>query len=698
MISMFLIAAAQASQPASATSQATDAADPSTQSRPATRDHHGQFSNDIVVTGVRRERGDVLGGITVLSGEALAREVRPTIGETLAQQPGVSATSFGPNASRPIIRGLGGDRIRVLTDGIGSLDVSTSSADHAVAINPLTAQRIEVLRGPAALLFGSSAIGGVVNVIDNRIPRSVPDSAFHVDATGTLGSAARERSGGLSVDVPLAGKLVLHGDASATRTSDLRIGSFVLSDRLRQEALASGDEDIEALADLRGRLPNSSARQHEYAGALAWVDGPLNVGVSISRLENNYGVPIRYSLTPGGEAEAVRIDLRQNRYDARAEVPLASGFIEQARFRAGAVDYRHDEVEEDGAIGSSFFSKGAEGRIELVQRNQNGWGGAFGVQALTRKVRIEGEEKFLPPNRTRELGLFALQNYETGPWRAEAGARVEFHRATAKADETLGNPDLKRNFTAVSGALGGSYGSADTLRAGLNLTYSERVPSPDELFANGPHAGTQAFEVGNPDFDKERSVSAELTLRGSAGPLTFSASVYHTRFSNFIYQAPTGEEQDELPVYSYRQGRARFTGFELETRARLGTMAGIDWALEGVADHVRATVKGFGPAPQIPPLRLLGAVEGRRGKVDARVEVERNFAQRRTAPVETATGGFTLVNASLDWRPLTDRPELSLGVSANNLFDVDARRHTSLLKDFAPLPGRDIRLTARIGF
>jgi iron complex outermembrane receptor protein len=296
------------------------------------------------------------------------------------------------------------------------------------------------------------------------------------------------------------------------------------------------------------------------------------------------------------------------------------------------------------------------------------------------------------------LGVFALQNYENGPWRAEVGGRLEFHRLTAVADEAIGNPDLGRKFTAISGALGGSYGTARTLRVGLNLTYSQRVPSLDELFANGPHGGTQAFEVGNADFSKERSTSAELSLRKAAGPVTFGASAYHTRFANFIYQAPTGEIEDDLPVYQYLQGRARFTGFELEARAEAGTFGGVQVAFEGVADYVRAKVKGFGNAPQIPPLRLLGAVEGRRGAVDARFEVERNFAQRKIAPVETPTEGFTLVNASLNWRPLTNRPELSLGLSANNLLDVDARRHTSLLKDYAPLPGRDIRLTARFGF
>lgn len=668
-----------------------------TRAQPSTGDHHSEDDRAIVITSVRRNREDVLGGVTVLSSETLAREVRSTIGETLAGQPGVSATSFGPNSSRPIIRGLGGDRIRVLTDGIGSLDVSTTSADHAVAINPLTAERIEVLRGPAALLFGSNAVGGVVNVIDSRIPRSEPERPIHVDAIGTLGSAADERGANLTLDVPLWSKLVLHGDASWAKTDDLEIGGHVLSRRLREQARASADPEVRELADLKNILPNSAAEQSELAGGLAWVDGALNVGFAVSRLDNLYGVPVRYSLDPTIEAEQVRIDLKQTRYDARAEIPL-TGFVEQIRMRAGAIDYRHDELEETGEIGSSFFSRGAEGRVEAVQRTANGWGGAFGAQYLDRKVRIRGEEKFLPDNRQRQAGLFALQHLARGPLRLEAGGRIEFHRLTAREDGDLGTPEAKRRFTSLSGSVGGTYAVGREIRAGLNLSYTERAPSPDELFANGPHAGTQAFEIGNPGFGKERSVGIEATLRRTTGPVTFAANLYHTRFADFIYLAPTGEIEDDLPVYLYRRGRARFTGFEAEARAEVGQVAGVDWSVEGVADYVRATVRDFGPAPQIPPLRLLGALEGRRGSVDGRLEVEHGFAQRRNAPVETDTDAFTLVSASLNWHPLSTRPELTLGLAANNLFDVNARRHTSLLKDYAPLAGRDFRLTARFAY
>jgi iron complex outermembrane receptor protein len=691
-LSLAAALAATSSPTVIATTQGATVAQPARSS-----DHDTEQNRDIVVTGIRRNREDVLGGISVVSGEELQRDLRSTIGETLIRQPGVSATSFGPNSSRPILRGLGGERVRVLTDGIGSLDVSTSSVDHAVAINPLTADRIEVLRGPAALLFGSSAIGGVVNVIDSRIPRSMPESPFHIDAIGTLGSAADERSANVRLDVPVGQHLVLHADGSLFKSDDVRTGGYILSPALRAEARASSDAEIRDLADLRGDLPNSAAKSSEIAGGVAYIDGRFNLGLSVARFDNLYGAPVRYSLDPEAEAEEVRLDQKQTRYDIRAEIPIG-GFIDQVKVRGGAVRYRHDELEETGEIGTTFRSRGEEGRIEAVQRTVNGWGGGFGVQLLDRRVSVVGEEKYLPANQQRQLGLFTLQNYETGPVRVEVGARIERSRLTAEADEDLGNPALKRNFTSLAGSIGGSVAIAPATRAGLNLSYSQRAPSTDELFANGPHAGTQAYEIGNPDFGKEKSLSVEATLRRSAGPLTFGLNLYHTRFTDFIYLRPTGEVEDDLPVYLYSQADARFTGFEVEGHARLGTFAGIELAADAQADYVRATVEGFGPAPQIPPLRLLGGVDAKAGTIDGRIEVEHSFAQNRNAPIETDTEGFTLVNASVDWRPLQQRPQLTLGLQANNIFDVEARRHTSLLKDYAPIAGRDLRLTARLAF
>ncbi len=690
MISFFLMSM-QAVEPATAPVAGPSVEDPA--DRHARDRHDGDEA--IVVTGVRRSADDILGGVSVVSGAELARDKRPSLGETLAKQPGVSASSFGPAASRPILRGLSGDRIRLLQDGIGSFDVSASSADHEVAINPLTAERIEVLRGPAALLFGSSAIGGVVNVIDTRIPRRIPDTPVHVDLVGTYGSAANERLLTGAVEVALGDKLALHGDAIWSKSDDLETGGYLLSDPLRRAARDSADPDIRALAELKGTLPNTDSEVKEVAGGFGFVDGGANLGFSIARRESFYGVPIRFPLDPEVEAEAPHIDARQTRYDMRATVPL-SGLFKEARVRGGYAQYVHDEVEETGEIASTFRANGGEVRIDLEQARRDGWGGTTGLQYVDRDVSIRGEEKFLPDSRQRQLGLFTLQMIEADPLRFEVGARVEFSRLAAEADEDLGTSAYRRRFTTWSGSAGASYEVGPGWRAGLSVSRSARAPSIDELFANGPHAGTQAFEIGNPDLATETSLGVEASLKKLTGPVTLGINLYHNRFANFIYQRATGVVEDDLPVYIYDQGKARFTGIEFEAKARFGVAGGIEWGGELLADSVRGTIKGFGPAPQIPPLRILGAVTARKGDLDGRIEIEHAFAQNRTASLETRTPGYTLVNAAIEWHPLDDRPEVTLGLAANNLFDVVARRHSSLLKDYAPLAGRDIRLTASL--
>jgi iron complex outermembrane receptor protein len=652
-------------------------------------------SQAIVVTGTRVRSDDILGNVTVLGGDSLVRDVRPTIGETLAKQPGVSTSGSGPNVARPVLRGLSGERLLILTDGIGALDVSASSSDHAVAINPLTAESIEVLHGPAALLYGSSAVGGVVNVIDSRIPRRLPDGPVALQATGGFATAANEVLANGEVDVPLGGKFVAHADASYTHNDNLHTGGFILSRPLREQAEASADADIRALADLKGDLPNSDGRTFEAAGALAWIDGDSNVGFSVTRHTALYGVPVRYSLDSAIEAERTHIDVHQMRYDGRAEFGLGGPF-ERIKLRGAYSDYHHDEVDDDGAIGSSVFSKGGEVRADLVQRDRGGWGGQTGVQLLDVRQHIEGDEQFLPPTQNQTIGLFSVQHFHSGSFRAEAGGRFEHTELTADASAVVGNPDLKRSFSTFSGSLGGSYEIGAGWRAGLNLARSARAPSADELFAGGPHGGNASFELGDPHLSPEKSLGFEATISHAGHGFNLSATAYGSHFSNFLYQAPTGEVRDDLPVYASRQGRANYTGFEVSADADLGEAAGLKWNLEGQADATRVRIRDFGPAPLIPPLRLKGAVSASRGAVAGRVELEHDFSHRSTAPLELPTAGFTLVNASVDWHPFADRPDLTLSLAANNLLDVEARRSTSLLKDYAPLAGRDVRLTLNL--
>lgn len=657
---------------------------------------HSQPNQEIVVTGSRaRNAADVLGGTAVLATEELKRELRPTIGETLAKQPGVSSTAFGPNASRPVLRGFVGARAPLLIDGIGSIDVSNTSADHAAIINPLTADRIEVLRGPTALLFGPSAIGGVVNVIDSRIPRRMPAEAVHFDGIGTYGTASKERAISATTDVPVSGNIVFHADGSYTKTGDQRTGGYVLSRDLRSQALASADPEIRELADLKGVVPNTAARTWDVAGGAAIIDSRGNLGFSVSHYDSIYGVPVRYSLDPTVEAEQVRLHARQTRFDVRGEVTTETAGIHAIRLRLAAADYQHSEIDDTGAVGTTFYSKGQEGRLEFVQESHGAWEGVSGLQYSARDMHVIGDEKFLPKNTATQYGLFTLQSFDFGAVKAEAALRYEHNDLSAMADADIGNPAYNRRYDNVSGSLGASYAIADRLRFGVNVSRSSRAPTPEELFANGPHAGTQAYEIGNPDFTAEKAWGMEATLKGSGDGWSLGASAYYNRFSNYIYDAPTGTVQDDLPVFRYYQADADYYGIEAEGSARLGTIKNFTINADALADYVHANIIGAGPVPRIPPMRVLAGLEAQSDHLNFRVEAEHSFAQNRLAAFETPTKSHTLVNASIAWKPWG--PEgTSISLSANNIFDVEARRHSSVLKDYAPLPGRDIRVTARV--
>ena len=674
---------------------------------------------DIVVTApIRQSERDVLSGTSIVTGEELARSLRPTIGETLARQPGVSATSFGPNSSRPVLRGFQGERIRVLTDGIGSIDVSNTSVDHAVAINPLIAGRIEVLRGPSALLFGSSAVGGVVNVIDLRIPRTVPDAGYRLGGTATYGSAANERSAAAAADVAVGGGFVFHVDGSYLKTDDLEIGGFALSRQARADALASallpGDPDAEEPVDIagnaaiRGRLPNSASETWNVGVGGALIRDGGQIGIAYSRYDSLYGIPIRYATQPGQEQEAPRIDLRQDRVDLRAEVNAGGGLLERIRLRAAFADYTHAELEPSGEVATRFFNQGLEARLELVQARRGGWHGASGVQFLNRRFDAEGEEAFVPRNETSQTGIFTLQQLELGKVRAEAGARYERTSVASRvAIDDLRFPRRDRRFDAISGSLGASYEVAPDIRVGLNGSRTERAPAAEELFANGPHAGTQVYELGNPDFAKEKAWGLEGTIHAHRDGWSFDAAAYYNWFDNYIFEtqvdqgaceaaaAPSGREVD-LPCFQYAQANARYYGLEAEASVRLATIGGYTLNADMLGDYVRARVVGQGPVPRIPPLRLLGGLEARGSLLTARAEVEHSFKQDRVRAFETPTAAFTLVNASLALKPFGDTNPTTLTLSANNIFDVNARRHASFLKDFAPLAGRDLRATLSV--
>jgi iron complex outermembrane receptor protein len=662
---------------------------------------HTDVSTEIIVTApFARDRATALSGITILQGSELTRQLRSTIGDTLSRQPGVSSTSFGPNASRPILRGFQGERVRILSDGIGSFDVSNTSVDHAVIINPQFADRIEILRGPASLMYGSSAIGGVVNIIDKRIPRAVPNEPVHLDVLGTYGSAANERSGAAVIEVPVVEHIVLHADASYMKTDDLKIGGFVLSGPARAQALASPVPAARALAALDGRLPNTASETWNVGAGAAYIDANGSLGIGYGHYDSLYGVPARYDLTTG-EGENVRLKVKQDRFDLRSEIAVGGNLVDTIKVRAGYANYRHSEIAANGNIGTTFFNKGLEGRIEVSQAKHDigsgSWRGGSGVQLFTRDFDVVGTEAFIPRNQTVQLGVFTLQEFDFGKVKAEVAGRYENARVNAAVADFRGaSVFVNRSFDLFSGSAGASYGLFGDWRIGLNLSHTERGPAAEELLANGPHAGTQAYEIGNPDFAKETANGAEIVLRGKGDGYRFEASVYFNKFQNYVYEVQTGAVLDDFPVFQFRQAQARYLGAEAQGEVTVARFGDTSLKIDALADYTDARLlNGLGPVPRIPPFRVLAGTTVAGNRWDVRGEIEHASSQKRVAAFETATAGFTLVNAAFSFRPFADRQDTSIVLSANNIFNADARRHASFLKDFAPLPGRDIRLSLR---
>jgi iron complex outermembrane recepter protein len=670
---------------------------------------HGEVPEDIVVTADYIRELSLLAGQSALGGDELVRDMRPQLGDTLARQAGVSATSFSPGASRPVLRGMQGGRVAVLVDGLGTLDASSTSADHGVSIDPLTAERIEVLRGPAVLLYGNQAIGGAVNVIDRRIPRAMPERGIHFDALSNFGSAADERGGGAALDIALGPVMVLHVDGSYRRSDDLRTGGYVYAPELRADLLTDAaieaeeghaDEaaELTEAGSLRGRIPNSATETYTAGLGLGIVTERLSFGFSAGLYDTRYGVPARPGMAhahdgdaeEGAEEAPVAIDMRQIRGDFRGTWTPKGSVIDSVNLRMGYANYTHTEFEGED-VGTVFNSDGWEGRLELKQMARGGWRGVTGGQFVSRDFEAIGAEAFVPANTLNSFGLFTLQEITMDKLSVEASVRYD-HAAYNTAT-------LSRDFGTVSGAFGVAYEFVPFLKTGVNFSHSERAPTAEELFSNGPHIATSAFEIGDPNLAKEKSNGVEIYLRGGTGPFHIAAAAYYSGFSNFIYEVPTEQEEDGLPVYEYRQGGARYTGFEVDFGWTLLERGGLKLEAHGVADFVRAELKGDnGDLPRIPPLRLLVGLDAEIGDFRAGAEVEWANAQNNIADFETATDGYTVVNLSLGWKFLGADYESLIILSADNILDVEARRHASFTKDFVPMAGRDIRLGVRVSF
>lgn len=629
-----------------------------------------------------------------LGGDALALRRANSLGATLDGLPGVSTTTYGPMVGRPIIRGMDGDRIRLLQNGVASYDASSLSYDHAVPLNPLSVERVEIVRGPAALLYGGNAIGGVVNTIDNRIPRE-PLKGVSGAVDASYGGANDARAGAALVEGG-NGRFAFHVDAFDDETSKLRIPGFARS--ARQRAIDGPDADQPS-----DSLPNSDGRSHGGAagGSYTWADG--YAGLSFSGFESNYG----------SVAESdVRLRMRQQRVAASSEIRNIAGPVSQLKFDFGYSDYEHKEID-DGQTATTFRNHGYEFRVEARHRRIGPFEGAFGVQASQNTFSALGDEALVPTTQTTNVALFGLEEWQaTQALKFSLGGRVEH----VKVDPTpAGNERFagagSRSFTTGSVSFGALYKLDPVWSVAGSVSYTERAPTFYELYANGPHDATGQYLIGNPSAQKEKAVSTDLSLRYASGPNKGSIGVFYTRFSNYLTEFNTGRlvddegepvapgTDDALDEAVYRGVRAEFYGFEFSGKWRAFEKGAhtLDLELTGDYTHARNAETGE-PLPRISPLRATLAADYGYGPFGARAQLTHAWTQHRVPENDLATDGYTSLGVVLTYRFHVGATRWLAYVRGDNLTNQDIRLASSVVRDFAPEGGRSVMVGLRTTF
>ena len=674
---------------------------PCIMSGPAYAQDGTDASEEIIVRAARLApaREQILQGAAVLERADVIEQLGQGLGDTLDGTPGVSSTAFGAGASRPIIRGLGEDRVRVLTNNLAQIDASTVSPDHAVSSEGLEAERIEILRGPVSLAYGGNAIGGVVNVVDGVIAEALPEKAISGHAYGAyaLGLRASEGAGHIEAAV---GPLVVNAQGFRRASETYSIRGFAFSEPLRARLLAQAAANGEPAPDFaQSRAPNTQSSASSYNFGLALVGKVLGqsgfAGLSFKRVTSAYGIPEAPGLEEEGGGEATLfpgpfIDLASNRYEGKAGLRDVGPFSE-LRASLAVVNYGHTEFEPSGEAGTRFTNQGVNARFEASHKSIFGLRGLAGFEALSTDFAAEGAEAFITPSQTRDFAGFLIERYARGPLSIEGGFRYGNLRVR---NVTAG----ERDFSLVNLSLGAGYQASEALFFSLNITRSQRAPTQTELFSQGPHLATASFERGDPGLTKERGLAIEGGARLRQGRFTLEANGYTHGFDGFVALTANGEEEDGLPVFVYTQRDARFVGGEISGKAELINAGEVKLSVDAAIDLVRANFRAGGDAlPRIPPMSTQVGLDGNAGPLKLRLEWERAGRQDRAANFESPTPGFNLFNARLSFKPIKSGP-LNLLIDARNLTDEDVRVHTSFVKDLLPRPGRSIRFAANIDF
>lgn len=684
----------------------------------AQHDHSTHAIEEIIVSGSQNKtRAETALPVNILSGEQLRENATATLGETIKNSIGVHSSSFGAGVGQPVIRGLGGNRVHVLQNDLGTLDASGTSQDHASSVEALLAERIEIIRGPATLLYGNGAIGGVVNVIDNRIPESVPAATSGaLELRGSSVDSGKVTVGKLDGG---AGNFAWHLDGVFRETKDYDIPGWAV-DEAALEALSHEEEEgeeHEEVENTKGYVANSSTEARNITAGTSWVGENGFIGLSVSRLENEYGLP------PGAHGhhheeeeeeeeaeeheELVRLDMEQTRIDIKGGMSL-NGPFEQLDMQLTSNRYEHTELE-GSEVGTVFENDGIEGRLTLKHGGDGRLSGLIGLQVGDRDFSAIGEEAFIPPSAIRSTGLFALQTFDAESLTYELGLRV--NRQTI---DTRGACDNSENTWSASAAA--IWDFREDTNAMVSFNRSERAATVEELYSNVDaascttptdpeayvvHAATARFELGNNRLETETSNNIEIGLQKHLGDVRAELNVFYNRFDDFIYLADV-DEFEETIVSRYLQGDATFKGIEGQILFPIAFGENhLDLTL--FADYVQAKLDDGSDLPRIPPARAGFELAYGMERWSARLRTTAVSDQNNVAEEELETDGYVRVDAYLDYHlPLApgsaSERELLFFVKGRNLGDEEIRDHTSFLKNFAPAPGRSIEVGMRYRF
>ncbi len=650
---------------------------------------------EIIVTAnpLRRAADDLTQPALILGEEELLKKSANSIGETLANELGMSTTYFGPVAGRPIIRGQDGPRVAVLDGGLSTMDAADISPDHAVPLEPLFAERIEILRGPATLLYGSSAAGGVVNVIDSRIPETMREQPLSGALELRGDSASEELAAAARLD-GAAGALAWHVDGFKRDSGNIEIPGFATTDPAKRP-----DDEV------KGRVINSDGEAEGYAGGLSWVGEQGFVGAAVSRYETTYGLPgPEEGEEEGGDVDTPLvaagpfIELEQTRVDVHGALEYASVleslFLESLRFKVAHNDYQHQEIEPTGEVATTFENDAWEGRIELVHVPVAGLRGSIGVQLSDRAFSAVGAEAFVPATDSQSYGVFLLEALALESVLIDFGYRVE----TTEHEADGGLP--RYDETALSAAIGLNWDFADEYDFTANLSRSERNLGLEELYANGAHLATGLFEIGllangGDSTDQEVSENLDVAVHHHGEALDWHVGVFYNDIADYVFRVATDEEEDGLPVTPYQQADAEFYGIEAELILALaGPDAG--WNLRLFSDYVRGKTKGE-DLPRIQPLRLGVELGCENDSWSAGIEAVYHAEQHDISSFQTRD--FTMLNANVVLHLQTQGPLVwDVFMRGTNLLDEDARRSTSFRAAFVPLPGASLHAGIRARF